>query len=172
MTGGQDFAAYLRVTMRARGETPSSLAEKHPDLNKSTISRWQNGDTEAPTPEKLRLLADLLHVPYLDLMMAAGYILPSDIGRANTPAPPEPMKHDILRAIREDDTLSDEAKRHFRNQYKLLQRVMPAHGDDQRRRATDADFADVRAEEKAKARARLRSRHEKRNTDEPRENGS
>lgn len=146
--------------MHARGETPASLARKHPELNKSTIGRWANGETDAPDPEKLRILASLLAVPYIDLMMAAGYVSPADLGRSKAPEPPEPTKHDLMRAIRDDDTLLPEAKAHLRNQYRLLLRVMPAHPEEQRRRKNDVD--DLRQDARAEARARSESRRQRR----------
>lgn len=121
----QDFASFLRMTMAMRGVSSARLTTMDDALDQSILSRWLSGEM-TPPPDKLRVLSNLLNVPYVDLMMAADYLEPADICRDDTSnPPPAASQHDVLAAIRADVTLRPEAKKHLGEMYMWLRKLPP-----------------------------------------------
>jgi len=110
MTDAQDFASYLRRAMELAGVTQADLSRAI-GVKDSVISRWLKGSI--PTIENLRLLAPVLRVPVRDLVVAAGHMLPEEVGLTEPPEPPEPRPPTAEEGIRAEPYLSDVKKELF-----------------------------------------------------------
>ena len=73
-----DFKDYLRQRCRERGISLHRLALLS-DLNQIYFYQSINKNKENPPPWVLRRAAPHLGVPYLELLMAAGYLAEDDI---------------------------------------------------------------------------------------------
>lgn len=69
------FATFIRAARKRRGLTQEQLAEQS-DVGRSTIIRWENGQTE-PSREQLHAVAAVLDVPVEDVYEALGWLPPS-----------------------------------------------------------------------------------------------
>lgn len=106
MTDAQDFGAYLRHAMDSAKLTAADLGRAAGVAN-SVVSRWFRGSV--PSIENLRLLSPALGVPMRELVVAAGHLLPEEVGLAEMPQAPGPPP-DIEDEIRADAYLSDDKK--------------------------------------------------------------
>ncbi len=70
----------------ARGLTRRELAD-HLQANEETIGLWERG-AYRPTRPRLQVLARLLHVPYAELAIFAGYLVGPDSALRSRPRRP------------------------------------------------------------------------------------
>ena len=113
---------YVEQLLRAKDWTQADLAE-HANLDPSLISNWKNKGAQ-PRIEALRSVSRAAGVPMLKLLVAAGHITPEEAALDDVDVlAPAPV--DVVAAIKNDDNLLPEAKRHLTSQYGLLLRVSP-----------------------------------------------
>lgn len=128
----QEFATWLYDAMRQAGYTPepdrreagrTRFAEAA-GISPATVTRaLDNG--RVPEPAILRKMANALGVVTLDAFLAAGYLLPDDVGEPNLDGEatrPQLALVDVSAAIQHDPDLVDEARQHLLNQYDILRR--------------------------------------------------
>jgi transcriptional regulator with XRE-family HTH domain len=75
------LADYVRTRREALGLNQTQLAERS-GLPRTTINRIESGTTKLPTPEFRRKLAAGLGVSHIDLLIAAGELLPEEVQTA------------------------------------------------------------------------------------------
>jgi transcriptional regulator with XRE-family HTH domain len=73
-----EFSAYLRARCADRGLSLHKLAVRA-DLNQIYFYQSVNKNKENPPPWVLRRIAPILEVPYVDLMMKAGYLTAAEL---------------------------------------------------------------------------------------------
>jgi HTH-type transcriptional regulator, competence development regulator len=83
-----EFSAYLKQRCGERGLSLHRLAVQA-DLNQIYFYQSVNKNKENPPPWVLRRIAPLLSVPYVELLMHAGYLTESELADF-TPAPATP----------------------------------------------------------------------------------
>jgi len=83
---------------------------------------WLN-EGRTPQVNQLRKIATPLRATMLDLLIAAGYVSPDELGVTDTPS--SAVVADVAEAIKRDADLIDEARLHLLNQYALLRRLGP-----------------------------------------------
>jgi len=116
------WATWLRRRMRTAGvATPTELGRAS-GVDQSVISRWLN-EGRTPQVDQLRKIATPLRATMLDLLIAAGYVSPDELGVTETPS--SAVVADVAEAIKGDAALIDEARLHLLNQYELLRRLSP-----------------------------------------------
>jgi len=117
------WATWLRRRMRATAGvgTPTELGQAS-GVDQSVISRWLN-EGRTPQVNQLRKIATPLRATMLDLLIAAGYVSPDELGVTDTPS--SAVVADVAEAIKRDADLIDEARLHLLNQYALLRRLGP-----------------------------------------------
>lgn len=74
----QEFSAYLKERCRERGLSLHRLAVQA-DLNQIYFYQSVNKNKENPPPWVLRRVAPILDVPYVELLIRAGYLDESDL---------------------------------------------------------------------------------------------
>lgn len=113
---------YVEQLLRAKDWTQAELAE-HANLDPSLISNWKNKGAQ-PRIEALRSVSTAAGIPMLKLLVAAGHITAEEAALDDVDVlAPAPV--DVVAAIKNDDNLLPEAKRHLTSQYGLLLRVSP-----------------------------------------------
>lgn len=96
-----DFPQYLQHAMDAAGmPTPAEVGRAAMaaglDVDQNLVSRWLRGSMkQAPSVDKLRPVAELLHVPLNKMMVAAGVAEPHEVGLAEDPRPPATIEERI-----------------------------------------------------------------------------
>lgn len=89
----REFADWLRAQMQARGYDPApkgggqAQLVRETGLGRSTISRLLNGAPHTPDPESLRKIADVLALPFGEVLIRAGILTVAEL-RAVQTAPP------------------------------------------------------------------------------------
>lgn len=83
-----EFSAYLKQRCGERGLSLHRLAVQA-DLNQIYFYQSVNKNKENPPPWVLRRIAPLLDVPYVELLMHAGYLTESELAEF-TPSPAAP----------------------------------------------------------------------------------
>ncbi|MFN2462656.1 MAG: hypothetical protein ABR573_01990 [Candidatus Dormibacteria bacterium] len=78
-----EFSAYLKDRCAARGLSLHRLAVQA-DLNQIYFYQSVNKNKENPPPWVLRRIAPLLDVPYVELLMRAGYLSEGDLAEFAT----------------------------------------------------------------------------------------
>ena len=73
-----EFSAYLKGRCAERRLSLHKLAVKA-DLNQIYFYQAVNKNIENPPPWVLRRIAPLLEVPYVELLMKAGYLTPAEL---------------------------------------------------------------------------------------------
>lgn len=73
-----EFSAYLKQRCGERSLSLHRLAVQA-DLNQIYFYQSVNKNKENPPPWVLRRIAPLLQVPYVELLMRAGYLTPSEL---------------------------------------------------------------------------------------------
>jgi transcriptional regulator with XRE-family HTH domain len=73
-----EFASYLKARCANRGLSLHKLAVRA-DLNQIYFYQAVNKNKENPPPWVLRLIAPLLEVPYVELLMRAGYLTTAEL---------------------------------------------------------------------------------------------
>jgi len=73
-----DFSAYLKARCADKGLSLHKLAVRA-DLNQIYFYQSINKNKENPPPWVLRRIAPLLEVPYVELLMKAGYLTAADL---------------------------------------------------------------------------------------------
>lgn len=109
---GPAFAAWLRGEIDARGESPTGWL-RHNGIAATALRTWEDGAD--PQMDLLQRVAEALGPPrrLVDMLIAADYIAPSDVGVTLVPTSPpkidaaidrDPdlsgMERDLLRAAR------------------------------------------------------------------------
>lgn len=112
---------YVERLLASRDWRPSDLAE-HAGIAQSVISRWKT-DGAQPRVEALRDISTATGVPMLHLLVAAGHITPEEAALEDVDIAPHADALDVVAAIKADDRLLPEAKRHLTSQYGLLLRI-------------------------------------------------
>ena len=74
--GAVDFREYLKRKCREQNISLHRLAVRC-DLNQIYFYQAVNKNKENPPPWVLRRIAPLLEVPYVELLMKAGYLTPA-----------------------------------------------------------------------------------------------
>ncbi|MDQ1909746.1 helix-turn-helix transcriptional regulator [Paenibacillus sp. GD4] len=69
------FYEQLRDLRKEKGFTIRELADRS-GVSAAYISQLENGNRGVPSPEVLMKLSEGLHIPYTELMKAAGYLEP------------------------------------------------------------------------------------------------
>ena len=83
-----EFSAYLKQRCGERGLSLHRLAVQA-DLNQIYFYQSVNKNKENPPPWVLRRIAPLLNVPYVELLMRAGYLTQTELTEfAAVPATP------------------------------------------------------------------------------------
>ncbi|MFN2466287.1 MAG: hypothetical protein ABR598_08500 [Candidatus Dormibacteria bacterium] len=84
----EEFSAYLKERCAARGLSLHRLAVQA-DLNQIYFYQSVNKNKENPPPWVLRRIAPLLDLPYVDLLMRAGYLTEAELAEysATNPTP-------------------------------------------------------------------------------------
>ena len=83
-----EFSAYLKQRCGERGVSLHRLAVQA-DLNQIYFYQSVNKNKENPPPWVLRRIAPLLNVPYVELLMRAGYVTQAELAEfAAVPATP------------------------------------------------------------------------------------
>lgn len=99
---GRSLMAFVDNELVALGEAPTSWARRH-DITASNLGKWRDGDMD-PTLPALEDVAAALGRPLVDLLIAAGYITPDEVGgRTVMPTPPPDVSH----AIENDSSLTE-----------------------------------------------------------------
>ena len=73
-----EFSAYLKERCGERGLSLHRLAVQA-DLNQIYFYQSVNKNKENPPPWVLRRIAPLLNVPYVELLMRAGYLTDAEL---------------------------------------------------------------------------------------------
>jgi hypothetical protein len=73
-----EFTAYLKARCAERQLSLHKLAVRA-DLNQIYFYQSVNKNKENPPPWVLRRIAPLLEVPYVELLLRAGYVTPTDL---------------------------------------------------------------------------------------------
>lgn len=73
--------------MDAAGYTTATSIARALGVNDSVVSRWLSGKSQTEV-QMIRRLSPLLHVPVLELLVAAGHIEPGEAKMKSTPTPP------------------------------------------------------------------------------------
>ena len=116
MEHGPQLVAFLRREWDARGVSCHAWC-RQVGLEPSTVSRWAAGGE--PKIESLRLVANGLHRPLVDVLHAAGFITDRErAGRSNPPPRPPPGM--LAEAIAHDPSLLPEERQIYRLTCKLL----------------------------------------------------
>ena len=74
----EGFASYLRSRCADRGISLHKLAVRA-DLNQIYFYQSVNKNKENPPPWVLRRIAPILQVPYIELLVKAGYVTPAEL---------------------------------------------------------------------------------------------
>ncbi|HEY8741006.1 MAG TPA: hypothetical protein VIN56_10480 [Candidatus Dormibacteraeota bacterium] len=82
----EEFSAYLKERCAVRGLSLHRLAVQA-DLNQIYFYQSVNKNKENPPPWVLRRVAPLLGVPYIDLLVHAGYLNDVEISEYTAGAP-------------------------------------------------------------------------------------
>ncbi len=80
-----EFSAYLKQRCAERGLSLHRLAVQA-DLNQIYFYQSVNKNKENPPPWVLRRIAPLLNVPYVELLMRAGYLSESELAEFSATA--------------------------------------------------------------------------------------
>ncbi|MFY9614825.1 MAG: hypothetical protein WAT58_05445 [Candidatus Dormiibacterota bacterium] len=73
-----EFTSYLKARCADRGLSLHRLAVQA-DLNQIYFYQSVNKNKDNPPPWVLRRIAPLLEVPYVELLLKAGYLTPGEI---------------------------------------------------------------------------------------------
>ena len=73
-----EFAAFLKARCADKGLSLHKLAVRA-DLNQIYFYQSVNKNKETPPPWVLRRIAPLLELPYVELLMRAGYLSPAEL---------------------------------------------------------------------------------------------
>lgn len=73
-----EFASFLKARCADRGISLHKLAVRA-DLNQIYFYQSINKNKDNPPPWVLRLIAPLLEVPYVELLMRAGYLTSAEL---------------------------------------------------------------------------------------------
>ena len=145
---------YVERLLASRDWRPSDLAE-HTGIAQSVISRWKT-DGAQPRVEALRDISTATGVPMLHLLVAAGHITPEEAALQDVDITPRADALDVIAAIKADEHLLPEAKRHLTSQYGLLLRITAG---------VESDAADRPGTPPLRAVARRGTPRKKRGTD-------
>lgn len=69
----EEVGKFIRQVRLSRGLTQAQLA-LYTGIGQAEISRIENGERKTPSPEYLRKIGEVLHIPPRQLMVLAGYI--------------------------------------------------------------------------------------------------
>ncbi|MHB8507825.1 MAG: hypothetical protein ACYDGR_04150 [Candidatus Dormibacteria bacterium] len=75
----EEFAAYLKARCADRDLSLHRLAVQS-DLNQIYFYQSVNKNKDNPPPWVLRRIAPILAVPYVELLIEAGYLTPAELG--------------------------------------------------------------------------------------------
>jgi hypothetical protein len=107
---GKRLAEFLASEWAAKGITRGTWCREN-KIPDSTVMRWARG--VEPDMRNLRIVAAALDRPLVDVLLAAGYLSPSDVNGRQV-SPPTPWQS-VDRAIEEDPTLSDALRQLLRD---------------------------------------------------------
>src|SRR5258708_12382293 len=82
-----EFTTYLKARCADRGLSLHKLAVRA-DLNQIYFYQSVNKNKDNPPPWVLRRIAPLLEVPYVELLMRAGYLTTAELAEYNPRSPP------------------------------------------------------------------------------------
>lgn len=68
-----ELGRFIRQVRLSRGLTQAQLA-LYTGIGQAEISRIENGERKTPSPEYLRKIGEVLHIPPRQLLVLAGYI--------------------------------------------------------------------------------------------------
>lgn len=96
-----DFPQYLQHAMDAAGLPTAADVERAArkidlEVDQNLVSRWLRGQLrQPPTVAKLRPVAEVLHVPLNEMMVASGVAEPHEVGLTTHPKPPISLEERI-----------------------------------------------------------------------------
>jgi transcriptional regulator with XRE-family HTH domain len=91
------FGAYLSKLMEAQGLSNTELARRA-EVQHSSVGRWKDG-AERPSVDFLRKIAPVLQKTHGELIVAAGYSTPEELGMVTTELPSHPKLAAIIREV-------------------------------------------------------------------------
>lgn len=94
---GSELGDQLRTIRSALGLSLKAVAEPA-DISTTYLQKLEGGEVKSPSPNILHRLAATLEVSYADLMVLAGYVIPSD-GRSTA----SPFEHALASSDLSDD---------------------------------------------------------------------
>lgn len=103
---GPNLYAWLDAYWRSHNTNANAWADAHPGIQGATLSRWRSGTV--PSLQAMRLVADAVDRPLVDVLTVAGAIRPGEAGDRPAPVTPEAPSIDV--AIAQDPTLSPLAR--------------------------------------------------------------
>jgi hypothetical protein len=109
---GKRLAEFLASEWASMGITRGTWCREN-KIPDSTVMRWARG--VEPDMRNLRIVAGALGRPLVDVLLAAGYLHPSDVNGRQV-SPPTP-RQSVEKAIEEDPTLSDAMRELLRSTY-------------------------------------------------------
>lgn len=98
----------------SHGETQQQAADRIKVADQTTVGRWRRGETTPKDPAVVAAVAQAYGANVLEAFVAAGFLTRDEAGMS--PA----HGVDFYTLVDDDDSLSDQAKVHLKNQYGLL----------------------------------------------------
>lgn len=96
------------------GLTQTQVAEKIGVADQTTVGRWRRGETSPKDPSVVATVAQKFGANVLEAFVAAGFLNREEAGL------PPTYDVDFFTLVDDDDSLSEQAKIHLKNQYGLL----------------------------------------------------
>lgn len=130
------FGGYLAACMQAAGyPTPASLS-RATGISEGVLSRWLNDKgTAQPQVDTLRRLEPVLHVPLIELMVAAEIVTWQEARLDGPPQPPKPVDTEAIDSMIDNSAMTDDAKAQLRAELERLRR----RADETEQRSSKSD---------------------------------
>jgi transcriptional regulator with XRE-family HTH domain len=123
------LGAYIQDHRQRLGLTQGQLAERA-GINRAHLSQIEGGRITLPSADMRRRIAHALGVPHIDLLVAAGELLPSEVSGVTVQAVDFPANSPAGRGVEIMRTLPDEMCRWILGTAEFAEREARGERDD------------------------------------------